>query len=296
MEPVQLLLLGSLVSTLVFWCAALPKSRYRMPVKSIGMAVAAGAMNPCAYYIVLFEAYDRLPAQIAQPLNYTWAITLAILAWPILGQRLAARALLGMLFSYAGVVVLLTQGDLSTLPQVDGAGVALALGSTVVWAGYWLMLTRLGRIRRQFSTRGRTDAGQGPEVDPIGLMAWSFTFGSLFVGAFCLLGPGLPSLSVEVAAYGAWVGLIEMGITFLVWQHALRLTNNAGRIGQLIFLSPFISFAMIATVLGESIHATSLVGLAAIVAGLLIGARRESTGSAASSGAPRQSRRGSPPG
>jgi hypothetical protein len=33
----------------------------------------------------LFEAYDRLPAQVAQALNYTWALTLTLLAVPVLG-------------------------------------------------------------------------------------------------------------------------------------------------------------------------------------------------------------------
>ncbi len=262
-EPLQLLLLGTLISTLVFWCAALPGARYRLPARSIGIAALAGAMNPCAYYVVLFEAYDRLPAQIAQPLNYTWAITLAVLAWPVLGQRLTPRTLSGILLSYAGVVILLTQGRLDTPPEVDWTGVALALGSTLIWASYWLMNARVS-------------------IDPIGLMAWSFTFGSLFVGALCLLGPGLPALSGEVAFYGLWVGLIEMGITFLIWQRALRSTQNAGRIGQLIFLAPFLSFVMIGTVLGETIHPTSLIGLAVIVAGLAV-TRPAATGSAASS-------------
>ena len=262
-EPVQLLLLGTLVSTLVFWCAALPGSRYRLPAKSIGIAALAGAMNPAAYYLVLFEAYDRLPAQIAQPLNYTWAITLAILAWPILGQRLMPRMLAGILLGYAGVVILLSQGRFDAPPSLDWTGVALALASTLIWAGYWLMNTRL-------------------DVDPMGLMAWSFTFGSLFVAAVCLLGPGLPPLTPETGLYGLWVGLIEMGIAFLVWQRALKLTANAGRLGQLIFLSPFLSFALIGTVLGEAIHATSVAGLAIIVAGLFV-ARAGTTESAASS-------------
>lgn len=250
-EPLQLLLLGSLVSTLVFWCAALPRGRYRLPTKHLGAAVLAGAMNPCTYYLVLFEAYDRLPAQIAQPLNYTWAITLAILAWPILGQRLSLRMLFGILLSYAGVVILLTQGNLQTPPNVDWTGVALALGSTLIWASYWLMNTRL-------------------TIDPVGLMAWSFTIGSLFVAVLCLLGPGLPAITGEVAFYGLWVGLLEMGLTFLVWQRALRLTGNAGRLSQLIFLAPFLSYLLIALVLKETILGTSLVGLAVIVAGLLV--------------------------
>ena len=262
-EPLQLLLLGTLVSTLVFWCAALPRSRWRISFRSIAIAAVAGAMNPCAYYLVLFEAYDRLPAQIAQPLNYTWAITLAILAWPVLGQRLSIRTFSGILLSYAGVVVLLTGGRLDAPPQLDWTGVALALASTVIWAGYWLMNTRVS-------------------IDPIGLMAWSFTFGFLFVGALCLLGPGLPPLSGEIAFYGLWVGLVEMGITYLVWQRALRLTRNAGRIGQLIFLAPFLSFGLIGAVLGETIRATSLIGLAIIVTGLAV-TRPGATTSAANS-------------
>ena len=262
-EPLQLLLLGSVISTLVFWCAALRGGRYRLPAKSLRIAALVGAMNPCAFYLVLFEAYDRLPAQIAQPLNYTWAITLAILAWPILGQRPTVRTVAGILVSYLGVVILLTQGDLKTPPHIDWTGVALALGSTIIWASYWLMNTKLS-------------------IDAVGLMAWSFTFGSLFVGALCLAGPGLPPLTGEVALYGLWVGCLEMGVTFLVWQRALRLTDNAGRLGQLIFLAPFLSYLLIAAVLKETIHGTSLAGLVVIVAGLIV-TRHGTTGSATNS-------------
>ncbi len=50
----------------------------------------------------------------------------------------------------------------------------------------------------------------------------------------------------------------------------MKLTAHAARIGQLIFLSPFVSLVLIGTVLGERIHATSLVGLAIIVLGILV--------------------------
>ena len=67
--------------------------------------LAFALLNPVLYYLVLFEAYDRLPAQIAQPLNYTWAITLALLAVPLLGQRLSGRDMLAVLLGYGGVVI-----------------------------------------------------------------------------------------------------------------------------------------------------------------------------------------------
>jgi drug/metabolite transporter (DMT)-like permease len=129
--------------------------------------------------------------------------------------------------------------------------VALALGSTLLWAGYWLM-----------NARSRTD--------PVSLMALSFLIATPLVAVACALGPGLPPLDWNVAGFGAWVGLVEMGVTFLLWQRAMRLTSHAARIGQLIFLSPFISLLLISTVLGETIHWTSVLGLGVIVGGVLL--------------------------
>ena len=101
-----------------------------------------GLMNPCLYYLVLFEAYDRLPGQVAQPLNYTWAITLALLAIPLLGQRLRWLELLAMLLAWSGVVVIATGGSPGTLRTDDPVGVGLALGSTLIWALYWICAAR----------------------------------------------------------------------------------------------------------------------------------------------------------
>ncbi len=254
LEPLQLLLLGTAVSTIVFAAAALINGGFNLALADIGKAAVFGVINPFVYYVVLFEAYDRLPAQIAQPLNYTWAITLALLAWPILGQRPEARTMLGIVMSYLGVVILLTRGDFTAVPDLDWIGVGLALASTLLWASYWLLNTKVS-------------------IDPIGLMAWSFLFGLPCVALACWLGPGWPALTPTTAIYGLWVGLVEMGITFLLWQQALRLTNDAGRLGQLIFLSPFVSLWLIGSVVGETIHLTSVIGLIVIVAGLLTARR-----------------------
>jgi drug/metabolite transporter (DMT)-like permease len=64
-----------------------------------------------------------------------------------------------------------------------------------------------------------------------------------------------------------------MGVTFLLWQRALKLTAHAARIGQLIFLSPFLSLVLIGEVLGETVHVTSWLGLGIIVLGLAVAGR-----------------------
>ena len=68
----------------------------------------------------------------------------------------------------------------------------------------------------------------------------------------------------------SYVGLFEMGVTFVLWLSALKLTQNTARISNLIFASPFISLALLATIIGEEIHSATLLGLMLIIAGLVI--------------------------
>ena len=258
LPPLDLLWLGATISCAFFAAASVATGKLRvltvLPGRVWARYAALGLLNPFLYYVVLFEAYDRLPAQIAQPLNYTWAITLALLAIPVLGQRLTWRSFVGMLMSYAGVVALLSQGRFDGYLELDRVGVGLALGSTLVWASYWLATVR-------------------GDDDPLVMMTASFLVGAIAIGIACGVTHGLPVLTWRRLGYGAWVGLVEMGVTFLLWQQALRRTAHAGRIAQLIFLSPFISLLLIDRVLGEHVRPSSFVGLAAIVGGLLVAGR-----------------------
>jgi drug/metabolite transporter (DMT)-like permease len=258
LRPLELLTLGSCISFVLFASVTLATGRWRLLRTLRGRdwlrLGALGLLNPFLYYLVLLEAYDRLPAQIAQPLNYTWAITFALLAIPMLHQRMTLRTFAAILVSYCGVLILLSGGHIDGFAAVDGFGVALALGSTLIWSSYWLATVRASD-------------------DPLVLMTVSFAVGAIAVGITCHLVSGLPDLTMSHLGYGAWVGLIEMGVTFLLWQQALRRTAHAGRIAQLIFLSPFISLLLIDHVLGEAVKATSWLGLATIVAGLLLAAR-----------------------
>lgn len=56
----------------------------------------------------------------------------------------------------------------------------------------------------------------------------------------------------------------------MLWQRAMALTSQTGKLGALIFLAPFLSLVLIAAVLGEVIHPSAVVGLALIAAGLVL--------------------------
>ncbi len=50
-----------------------------------------------------------------------------------------------------------------------------------------------------------------------------------------------------------YVGLFEMGITFVLWLTALKKATHIARISNLIFISPFLSLLLISFILGEPI-------------------------------------------
>ena len=82
--PVQMLVAASVVSAIALAGIALYQGKLHLLGRTF-MArphyyLLLGLINPFAYYLVLFEAYDLLPASQAQPLNYSWAITLTLMA------------------------------------------------------------------------------------------------------------------------------------------------------------------------------------------------------------------------
>ncbi|KAF5029107.1 EamA-like transporter family protein [anaerobic digester metagenome] len=261
LDPLQLLLVSTAVSLLVLAAILLVRHGFggvvrelaAAPRRELLRAALLGVLNPFAYYIVLFKAYALLPAQVAQPVNYTWAITLTLLSVPLLGHRVTRRELLAVAVSYAGVVVIATRGDVAALAGGNVTGVALALVSTVIWALYWI-----GNARSP--------------LEPVLGLFCNFAAGLPLVLAATVLFSSLP-LRAELwpgLAAAAYVGAFEMGIAFVFWLKAMRLTESAARIGNLIFFSPFLSLVFIALLLGERILPTTLAGLVLIVAGNLL--------------------------
>jgi len=255
LDPAQLVLYASLTSLIALIAVLGVQGKFGLlfscSLREYARSAALGFLNPFLYYAILFKAYDLLPAQEAQPLNYTWAIALALLSIPLLRQKLTWIDAAATVVSYSGVVVISTRGDLWGLHFSSPLGVGLALGSTVIWALYWIFNTRDQR-------------------DPVAGLVLNFAFGLPFVLGFVLLFSD-PIVADARGLLGAlYVGLFEMGLTFVLWLSALKLSASAARIGNLIFLSPFLSLVFIHLLVGETIRMSTFVGLVFIMGGLCI--------------------------
>ncbi|WP_200238610.1 DMT family transporter, partial [Thiohalocapsa halophila] len=256
--PYQLLLWSVVVSTLVLGALLLRRGGVgqlrALPRAALLRGLALGALNPFLYYLVLFAAYDRLPGQIAMALNYAWPLVLAVLAVPVLRQPLTRAQAVAIAVSFLGAVVIVTGGQLGFSGGLDTAGILLALGSTVIWALFWLWSARDG-------------------ADPVVKLFLGFVSGLVLALAAApwLGGAGWAGLLPPAAAWPAlvYVGLFEMGLTFVLWLTALQRARNAARLGHLVYLAPFLSLMVLHLVLGEPLLPATFIGLALIIGSLL---------------------------
>lgn len=211
----------------------------------------AGTINPVLYYWVLFAAYDKLPAQVAQSINYTWAIVLSLLAVPVLKQRFTKGDMVGLGFCYVGVFTVVTQLEFGNLTHISTLGVVLALLSTVLWASYWLANAKL----------------KAPPVTSL-LLCFLCAIPSLMVIVF--INADSFNFTIKNSIAGIYVGLFEMSLAFVFWLKAMRVAQSTAQISSLIYISPFLSLIFIYFILGEPIYTTTLVGLGVICLGLVL--------------------------
>ncbi|MBU3915761.1 DMT family transporter, partial [bacterium] len=254
LDPIQLLLFSSIASILTLGFVLVfqrkLKEVFSLSKKQYALALGLGLLNPVLYYLILFKAYDLLPAQEAQPINYTWALILSFLSIPLLKQKISKRDIISGVMGYFGVYIISTHGDVFSLRFSDTTGVVLALISTVVWALYWIYNTK-------------------SDIDPVIGLLLNFLFGFPFVLLVCYLFSNFNINSIHGVLGAVYVGVFEMGIAFVCWLMALKLSVNTAKVGNLIFISPFLSLVFIHFFVGEKILSSTFVGLIFIMLGLL---------------------------
>jgi len=251
----QILMYASLVATLFLGILLASKGRlksvFKAPASAWAMSAVMGLLNPFAYYLILLYAYNLLLAQEAVALNYTWPMVLVVFSAIFLKQKICWLSAVGLLVSFAGTFIIATAGSLASFHFNNPFGVGLALLSAFFWAGYWMLNMKDHR---------RTDEK----------LFMNFGFGFVYTLIYCvvkgeIIWPGTYGLAGSI-----YIGLFEMGITFVVWLEALRSTSYTARISNLVYLSPFLSLLLVSWLVGEKIMMYTLTGLAFIIGGILI--------------------------
>jgi drug/metabolite transporter (DMT)-like permease len=254
-SALQMLFVASLVSSLVLLIICTKQQKLTLVkdsfLKKPFFYLLMGAINPFLYYLLLFQAYDLLPAQQAQSLNYTWAITLSLLAVPVLGHQLRKNDIIAILLGYLGALVIATKGDLLGLSFDSPTGVTLALLSTLLWACYWI-----------FNSKN--------DADPMAALLLCFLCSLPMIFITLLIFDDIKMIAWQGWLGAVYIGLFEMGLAFVAWLTALKYAESTSKISNLIFISPFVSLLLLNQIIGETIYPATVIGLVLIILGLFI--------------------------
>jgi drug/metabolite transporter (DMT)-like permease len=254
-DTYQLLTGATLTSFLVLGLLLIPGLRFRKLAefgwRDIGFSLLMGFLNPIAYYLILFRAYSILPAQVAQPLNMVWPIVLVIISVPMLHQKIGWKSIGAMMLSFSGVVLVSLQGGAVEKDPENRLGIVLALSTSVLWAFYWIYNTR-------------------DKKDPLVRLFLNFMFASLLLIAAGLLKGDMFPGSFQAWGTAAYVGVFEMGVTFVLWLMAMQYAPATDRISNLVYFAPFLNLVIVNLVLDEKIFQTTVYGIVLLVSGILI--------------------------
>ncbi|WP_296668021.1 EamA family transporter [Demequina sp.] len=214
-------------------------------------AAVLGTLNIGAFFALMFLSAYRLPGGVAATLGAVHPLLVALLAGTVLGERARPAVKGAVVVGLAGVALLV----LTPSARLDAFGVAaglLAAGSTA--AGV-LLTKRWGR--------------------PVPLLAftgWQLLAGGLVLVAPLMLLEGLPaSMTAENLVGYAWLALPGTALAYLLWFRGL-LRLPVTRVSLLSFLTPLTAGVLGWAVLGQTLSVPQLVGAAAVLAAVTIGA------------------------
>jgi len=255
LDFLQLLLVSSCVSLICLFLISASQSKLIIlksySLKEYFRSALMAILNPFLYYIVLFKAYSMLPAQEAQPLNYTWPIMLVLLSIPLLGQKIGVRSILAVIICFIGVFIISTQGNVLEFRFSNATGAILALSTAVIWALFWILNMKDDR-------------------DEVLKLLLSFFFGFIYI-IITVLGFSEVPLKLDDSILAAgYVGIFEMGLCFVLWSKALQLSDSTAMVSKLVYLVPVMSLVFIYFILGEKILSSTMIGLLVILAGIIL--------------------------
>lgn len=182
----------------------------------------------------------------------------ALLGWMILKEKLGLTRVSGMILAAAGVILIVSKGDLRSLfaGSFDSFGDFLILMSAVNWA--------------VFSVLSRRGLDAHPATR---MMFFVMVFGWLFANVWLFgFGPGLseiPRLSAEGWAGILVLGVLGSGVAYIAWYDALQALP-ASQLAAFINIEPLVTTIMAVFLLNESITLLLILGAGMILFGVYL--------------------------
>ncbi len=211
-----------------------------------------GLLQTTAFTLLQTIAVSMGSAGKAAILVYTMPFWLALLAWPLLGERVTPLRWAVLALAAAGLALVVT-------PLHAGSALVTALP---VAAGLSWALSAVWVIRV------RAAGGH----DLLSLTAWQMVWGSLALAPFGLLFPVHARWSLSLVASMTFLAVLSTALGWALWLYLLsRLPASVAGLASLA--TPALVVPLAALHVDEVPTGRELVGIACMVVALLVNAR-----------------------
>ncbi|MGW8888613.1 EamA family transporter [Streptomyces sp. NPDC055749] len=215
-------------------------------------ASVLGLLNFGAFFPLLFFGAYHLPGGVASTVSAIMPLLVAGFGAGVLKVRPTRRTLIAGVVGVLGVGLLVLRGS----AEVDLAGLTAMLVATVLMALAVVLSKRWGR----------------PEgVSLLALTGWQLTAGGLVLAPIALTAEGLPDhlTGANIAGY-AYLGVIGTAIAYALWFRGIERLP-ASSVSFLGLTNPVVATLAGLLILGQTLTAWQVGGLALVVASVLVG-------------------------
>ena len=230
----------------------------RPTLPHVTLLIAMGTVGIAANSTFYFQSMTMIPLSASTVLQYLAPFIVVALSVPLFRERLSAAKALAVTLAFAGCV--LCTGLMTDPGSMDLLGIAFGAISGFCFATYTLCSKGLARGGHQ----------------PTEVLFYSGIVCFLCLAPFCDL-PG--AMSHTFSSVGNLVLVVSLGILmtllpFILFNYALDRIE-AGKASVITFAEPLTATAIGFLMYGEALTAEAAVGMAMIMAGLIVVNRKE---------------------
>ena len=215
--------------------------------------------------MVMFHSFTYIALNTTTAINAAVVLASMPMVIPVVSvvmgdERLSARQALGIVISVLGVVVIVSRGSMEVLVNLSFTpGDLWVLASVLAWSVYSVLLRRLPK-------------GEGQAIPPLVVLGTSMWIAiivllPLYLWEFSAIGGFVLNMSSTLVI--AYVAIFASIAAFVCWNAGV-LQVGANKAGLFIHLIPLFASIFSIIFLGESLETYHFIGIAPIIAGILL--------------------------
>ncbi|RXT06271.1 DMT family transporter [Ammoniphilus sp. CFH 90114] len=212
-----------------------------------------GLTGVVLFNIFMFLALERTSSNNAGLLSALNPVAIAIASFLIIGERISFRKLLGMMISFAGVLLVITNGQWERIIQFElNTGDLFMLAAVASWGVYSVA----GRKAMEYTS------------------AFMSTLWAGIFGVLVLFPINLPTFTITDPTPAFWIALmyVSVGATvvaMLFWNIGVQQVGGT-KSGMFLNFNPIFTAIFAYFLLGETMSLMQFLGTAVVIGGVLL--------------------------